>query len=72
MKRVVQYSMDIFIRNEAENEIDNEIDLEKLIAEVLEEKGLCVCGVGFTGDLTEVYEKDYPDYLKGIIELEES
>lgn len=66
MKRVVQYSMDIFIRNEAENETD----LEKLIAEALEEKGLCVCGVGFTSDLTEVYKKDYPEYLKGIIELE--
>lgn len=67
MKRVVQYSIDILIRNKEENEID----LEKLIAETLEEKGLCVCGVCFTDDLTKVYEKDYPEYLKGIIEFEE-
>lgn len=67
MKRIVQYSIDIFIRNEEENKID----LEKLVAEALEEKGLCVCGVGFTDDLTKVYERDYPEYLKGIIELEE-
>ena len=66
IKHVVQYSMDIFIRNE----VENEIDLEKLIAEALEEKGLRVCGMGFTGDLTEVYKKDYPEYLKGIVELE--
>lgn len=54
MKRVVQYSMDILIRSEEENNIN----LEELIAEALEEKGLYVCGVGFTEDLTEQY-KDY-------------
>lgn len=62
MKRVVQYSIDILIKNEEENEID----LENLIAEALEEKGVYVCGVGFNDDLTEIYKKDYPEYLKGI------
>lgn len=68
MKRVVQYSVDILIRNEEENKID----LENLIVEALEEKGLVVCGAGFVDDLTEVYEEQYPEYLKGIIELEEN
>lgn len=53
MKRVVQYSADILIRNEAENEID----LEELIAEALEEKGLYVLGISFTDDMTEEYKK---------------
>lgn len=54
MKRVVQYSIDILIRNEKENEID----LEELIAEALEEKGLYVVGVDFRDDMTSAY-KDY-------------
>ena len=51
-KRVVQYSVDILIRNEEENNIN----LEELIAEALEEKGLYICGVGFVDDLTEAYK----------------
>ena len=53
-ERVVQYSMDILIRNEEENKID----LEELIASALEEKGLYVCGVEFNDDLTEIYEQN--------------
>lgn len=53
-ERVVQYSMDIFIRNEEENKID----LEELIASALGEKGLYVCGVEFNDDLTEIYEQN--------------
>lgn len=56
MKRVVQYSMDILIRNEEENAIN----LEELIAEALEEKGLYICGVSFTDDMTEYY----PELIK--------
>ena len=58
MKRIVQYGIDILIRNEKENEID----LEELIANALEEKGLCVVGIAFGDDLTEVYMRD--GYLK--------
>lgn len=53
MKRVVQYSIDILIRNKAENEIN----LEELIAEALEEKGLYVLSVSFTDDMTSEYKK---------------
>ena len=54
MKRVVQYSIDILIRNDEEDAID----LEELIAEALEEKGLYVVGVDFRDDMTTAY-KDY-------------
>lgn len=61
MKRAVQYSVDILIRNEKENDLY----LDDYIQEVLEEKGLCVLGVSFTEDLTE----EYRDY--GLEELKE-
>lgn len=54
MKRAVQYSIDILIRDEAENKID----LEELIAEALEEKGLYVLGVSFTEDMTSKYKEE--------------
>lgn len=54
MKRVVQYSIDILIKNDEEDSID----LEELIAEAIEEKGLHVVGVDFRDDMTTAY-KDY-------------
>ncbi len=52
MKRVVQYSVDILIRNEEENSLD----FAEIIAEALEARGIYVCGAGFTDDLTEEYK----------------
>ena len=54
MKRVVQYSIDILIKNDEEASID----LEEVIAEAIEEKGLHVVGVDFRDDMTTAY-KDY-------------
>lgn len=53
MKRVVQYSIDILIKNDEEDSID----LEELIAEALEEKGLYVVGVDFRDDMTSAYKE---------------
>lgn len=60
MKRAVQYSVDILIRNEKENDLC----LDDYIQEVLEEKGLYVLGVSFTDDLTEEYKKYGLEELK--------
>ena len=62
MKRVVQYSVDILIRNEKENYID----LEKLITEALEEKGLYILGTVFSDDLTEEYKDWYKEEFSEI------
>lgn len=56
MKRVVQYNIDILIKNEKENDIN----LEELITSILKENGVDVCGVCFADDVTKHYE----DYLK--------
>ena len=69
MKRVVQYSVDILIRNEEEDKTT--IEWEEDIAEALEEfLGVYVVGVGFSADMTEVYksyieeEERYEEYNK--------
>lgn len=60
MKRVVQYAMDILIRNEEENNLN----LEKLIKETLEEKGLYVIAVDFKEDVTEIYNQQFPEIME--------
>lgn len=60
MKRVVQYSVDILIRNEKENDLY----LDDYIQEALEEKGLYILGVSFTDDLTEEYKEYDLEELK--------
>ena len=54
MKRIVQYSVDILIRDEEENSLD----FAEIIAEALETRGFYVCGAGFNDDVTEAYN-DY-------------
>lgn len=60
MKRVKQISLDILVGPNTDGE-----ELAETVANELERRGFRVVGAGFQDDMTDVYEENYPQLLKG-------
>ena len=58
--RVKQISLDILVGDKCDG-----MYLADEIARWLDEKGYAILGAGFQEDMTELYEEQYPELLKG-------
>ena len=58
-KRVLQISLDIIVGSECDG-----LHLSDEVAGELERRGYTVIGASFIEDMTECYEKQYPELLK--------